>query len=121
LKFNYVGQLLRAELWKAYTEADVLAFPSLFEGFGLVILEAMINGTPVIATERTAAPDIYKHGDGGFLVESGKIENLTAAVSGLIGRPQLLAELGERAYEIARQFTWEAYRNNLIDFLTANG
>ena len=48
-------------------EHDVLIFPSLFEGFGLVITEAMAQGTPVITTDRTAGPDVISDNENGCL------------------------------------------------------
>ena len=50
-------------------EHDVFVFPSLFEGFGLVITESMSQGTPVITTDRTAGPDLIKNDENGWLLK----------------------------------------------------
>jgi glycosyltransferase involved in cell wall biosynthesis len=94
---------------------DVLVFPSLFEGFGLVITEAMSQGTPVITTDRTAGPDLIEHGKNGWLVEAGSTAALQEALKNLIENPQLLAAVGKAAMETARQRPWEVYGKELAE------
>ncbi len=88
---------------------DVLLFPSLFDGFGLVITEAMSQGTPVIASERCAGPDIIKHGENGWLIEAGSTESLQAAIENMLENRANIAETGKRALEAARLRPWAQY------------
>jgi len=78
---------------------DVLVVPSRAEAFGLVVLEAMANGKPVVGSDSGAIPEIVKPGETGLLFESGCAESLAAAVLELAGDPQRRREMGRRAEE----------------------
>lgn len=88
---------------------DVFVFPSLFEGFGLVLLEAMAMGLPVITTPHTAGPDIIREGVDGFIVPIRDSGAIAAHLERLHREPALLAEMSARARERSREFTWENY------------
>ncbi len=79
-------------------------YPSLFEGFGLPVLEAMACGTPVIASDRSALPELI--GDAGVLVNPESVESLSEAVAGLLGDPERRRALGRRGLERSRRFSW---------------
>jgi glycosyltransferase involved in cell wall biosynthesis len=91
-----VPDLLRA--------ADVLALPSLHEGFGLVVAEALATGIPVVASRVGPLPEILRHGETGFLVASGDPGQLSASLTELLSRPDLRREMAahSRADAIAR-------------------
>ncbi len=102
-----------AELVRILHGCDVVVLPSLAEGFGHVILEAMSCGLPVIATPHTCAPDVFEDGVQGFIVpvrDYGAIEEKLAW--GLNQREQL-SEMGVQAAVRARQFTWQRFRTRL--------
>jgi starch synthase len=84
------------------------------EGFGLVILEAMAQGTVVIATPNTAAPDLYTDGDGGFIVPIRSADAIAARLTQLAEDRGLLAQMSERARAIATECTWDRYREGLL-------
>src|SRR5260221_2080384 len=67
-KHQWISALPHSEVLQLMRVHDVLVFPSLFEGFGLVISEAMATGTPVITTDRTAGPDLLQHGQNCLLI-----------------------------------------------------
>ena len=71
---SYLGYATHVE--KLLTECDVFVFPSFFEGFGLVILEAMACGLPVITTTATAGPDLITEGHDGFVINPGDVDAL---------------------------------------------
>jgi glycosyltransferase involved in cell wall biosynthesis len=75
---------------------DVLALPSLWEGFGLVLLEAMAAGLPVVASRVGPIPEIVVHAETGLLVEPGEPEPLASALLELLEKPESAAELGIR-------------------------
>lgn len=92
---------------------DVFVFPSLFEGFGLVLLEAMAMGLPVITTAHTAGPDLLEDGVEGFIVPIRDAAALAAKLELLHREPARLAEMSRRARLRARGFTWENYEETL--------
>jgi glycosyltransferase involved in cell wall biosynthesis len=112
-KHNWIPSLPHADILKLMQAHDVLVFPSLFEGFGLVITESMSQGTPVITTDRTAGPDLIKHGQNGWLVEAGSTMALQAAIQDLLTRPASIAEAGKAAMETARLRPWDVYGQEL--------
>jgi len=92
---------------------DVLVFPSLFEGFGLVITEAMSQGTPVITTDRTAGPDLIMHGKNGWIVEAGSTFALQEQIERLLQQPEVIVAAGKAAMESAKKRSWEKYGREL--------
>lgn len=93
--------------------SDVFAFPSLEEGFGHVILEAMSCGIPIIATERTCAPDIVEDGRQGFVVPTRDSALLAERLEWAISNRKTMAEMGQAAAARARTFTWERFRQGV--------
>lgn len=94
---------------------DVLVFPSLFEGFGLVLLEAMAQGTPVIATPHTAAPDLIEDGIDGFIVPIRSAEALAEKLETLTSDRARLAAMQQSAQRKAALHTWQNYRRRLVE------
>lgn len=86
--------------------ATVLAFPSLYEGFGLPPLEAMTAGVPVVATQAGALPEIC--GDAATLVPVAEVEELAAALDRVISDPDHRADLSRRGFERSASFSWDA-------------
>jgi starch synthase len=97
------------ELRTYYQSSDVFVFPSFFEGFGLVLLEALACGLPVLASEATAAPDLVDHTIG-RLIPAGDIdlwtEGLRQIASGRVELPQMRKAARAKACEC----TWQRYR-----------
>lgn len=84
-RVNYLGQLERSALWRVMGQCCGLLFPIAWdEPFGLVPVEAMATGTPVIAFRRGAVAEIIRNGETGFLVEPGEIEQAATLVADLI-------------------------------------
>lgn len=113
-KHKWIPSLSHQEVLKLMLDHDVLVFPSLFDGFGLVITEAMAQGTPVIATERSAGPDLIQHGKNGWLVDSSSTESLRKVIEELLECPELIAKAGIEAIKTARERPWEAYEKELV-------
>jgi glycosyltransferase involved in cell wall biosynthesis len=116
-KHRWIPSLPHAEVLKLMQASDVLIFPSLFEGFGLVITEAMSQGTPVITTDRTAGPDLIEHSHNGWLVEAGSTEALELAIEKLLSHPNLIVDAGKAAMETARRRPWKIYGEELARVL----
>lgn len=108
-KHRWIPSLPHQDILLLMQQHDVFVFPSLFEGFGLVITEAMSQGTPVITTERTAGPDLINDGENGWIVESGSTEVLIQKLTSLLSRPSQLKEAGMAAMQTASKRPWEVY------------
>jgi len=106
---TFVGQASRDRVLEEMGRSDVLILPSLFEGFGLVILEAMAAGLPVITTQNTGGPDVTGEGEEGFVVPAGNAEALREKMEWFIKNPEKAKEMGKAAHRKAKEFTWERY------------
>jgi glycosyltransferase involved in cell wall biosynthesis len=117
------GYVAAAELGNWYARASVFAFPSLDEGFGMPVLEAMAAGIPVVTSDQSALPEVA--GDAALLVDPGDTSALAAALRDLTVNEELRAELAERGLRQSRRFTWatairrtwEVYRSLLTGSL----
>ncbi len=105
LPHDSVLQLMRAH--------DVLLFPSLFDGFGLVMTEAMSQGTPVITTDRSAGPDLITNGQNGWLIEAGSPSAIQQAIEHLLTHPTSVTKAGDEAWDKARNRPWKLYSEEL--------
>jgi glycosyltransferase involved in cell wall biosynthesis len=98
----------RDDLPELLASWDVLALPSLWEGFGLVLLEAMAAGLPVVASRVGPIPEIVVHAETGLLVEPEQPDLLAAALLELLEQPDRAAELGTRGrLRVAERFSLE--------------
>ena len=112
--YEYIGHVPHHNLYDVYRANHVLVLPSICDGFGLILLEAMASGIPVIATDRTGAPDVLTHGREGFLVRAGSTEDLVKAIERCLDDTESLAEMGTLARRKAEELSWSAYRRRLI-------
>jgi glycosyltransferase involved in cell wall biosynthesis len=88
---------------RLYQVADIFVLPSLWEGLPLALLEAMVSGVPVVATEVSAMPEVVQHEVNGILVPPGDVDALAAAVERLIVDGQLRNKLGRAALVTAEE------------------
>lgn len=103
-RISVLGYVPPSELAAWYARAMIFAFPSLDEGFGMPVLEAMAAGTPVIASNRAALPEVA--GDAAWLVNPEAAGELSEAMVQLTQDPARWAELSRRGLQRAAQFTW---------------
>jgi glycosyltransferase involved in cell wall biosynthesis len=103
---RWVGVLPEEDLSAFYTGAAAFVYPSLFEGFGLPILEAMACGAPVVASNRAAMPELL--GDAGLLVDPEDVQALADSIAQIINDRTLAGELGQRGLARSRQYSWAA-------------
>lgn len=101
-----LGYVPDAELEVYYQNAACLAYVSLYEGFGLPIVEAMAKGIPVVASDRSSIPEVV--GDAGLLVDPENIEEGAEAIIMLLADEALHNKLSHNAWQRARQFSWTA-------------
>lgn len=101
------GRLSREELVERYNRAEVFVSPSLYEGFGLPAAEAMACGTPVIATNAGAFPEVIEDGTSGVLVPPGDAPALARAIERVLDDSSLQAQLrDEGRRRIVNHFSW---------------
>ena len=100
-----LGYVSPEELAGWYARARIFAFPSLDEGFGMPVLEAMAAGIPVVAANRAALPEVC--GDAAMLVDPEDVSAIHAALDQLMRDEALAAALARRGLARAGQFSWE--------------
>ncbi|HEY2843417.1 MAG TPA: glycosyltransferase family 1 protein [Bryobacteraceae bacterium] len=103
---DVLGYVTSAELDALYRRARIFAFPSLDEGFGMPVLEAMAHSVPVITSARSALPEVA--GDAALLVNPEDTEEIAAALLRMASDEALRDDLARRGRERALQFTWQA-------------
>lgn len=92
------------DFWK---QVSVYVQPSVTEGFGLPVLEAMSYGRPVIVTEGTGASEIVTHGVDGFIIPIRNPEAILDSIRYFMARPSEVARMGAHARETAKRYTWD--------------
>lgn len=102
---RWIGFVDEADKPVLYRNADVFAFPSRYEGFGLPVLEAMASGTPVVTTDRGSLPEVL--GDAGFAVDPDDARGMAGAIISLILEDNTRADMRRRGLEQAAQFSWD--------------
>ena len=101
----YLGKPSSAELIEIYNAADCLVAPSLYEGFGFTILEAMACAMPVVTANITAMPEVA--GDAGLLVDPTDVDAIVDAIRYIYEHPDQAAVLSRKGVERASKFTWQ--------------
>jgi hypothetical protein len=101
-RVTFHGPVADADLPRFYANADLFVAPSLFESFGLIYLEAMQHGVPVVGARVGGVPDVVTHEVDGWLVPPGDAESLGRALDTLMSDDRLRARLGARAAESFR-------------------
>lgn len=115
--FTALGPLEGDALVRAFHNHDVLVVPSLYEGFGFVILEAMASGMPVIATENSCAPDVIREGVDGFVVPVRDAEAIASHLDWCARNRMQLLEKGCNATSRAREYSWGCYEDRVSGFI----
>ncbi|HVR04534.1 MAG TPA: glycosyltransferase family 1 protein [Solirubrobacteraceae bacterium] len=101
---RFEGWVQAGELEGLWALADAFVFPSLYEGFGLPVLEAMARGVPVACADASSLPEVA--GDAALLFDPRDERAIAQAIERLLGEPQLARELRARGVVRAREFTW---------------
>lgn len=120
LNIDLVGQQPRGSLGAHFQRADLAIVPSLNEPFGLVLVEALASGTPVIASNVDDIPAIVRHDENGLLVSAGDADALANAIESLARDRERLRRLRERARpSVLPRFSWEESGRLLRDAVRA--
>ena len=108
----FPGFVEDADLPWLYNMADLFVYPSLYEGFGLPILEAMACGTPVVASNQSSLPEVV--GQAGLLVNPRDVEALATAMQRMLVDRVLRGQLVEAGFKQAKKFTWSDMAGKLL-------
>ena len=111
----FVGSRDQEDLALYYAAADLCAVPSLTESFGLVALEAMACGTPVVGTRVGGLQTVIEDGRSGLLVPAGDYQALAEAMTQVLTDSRLRLHLAHGARERAEEFTWQRVGDRIVD------
>ncbi|MCL4459347.1 MAG: glycosyltransferase family 4 protein [Chloroflexi bacterium] len=111
-KVRFLGYVPEEDLPALYSLADLFVFPSLYEGFGLPLLEAMACGTPVIASTSSALPEVV--GDAGLLVKPTDVAGLAEAMGRTLSDRDLRQDMVRKGLERSKRFTWRGAAEKIL-------
>ena len=100
----FLGRVAEVDLPSLYRGAIALVFPSLYEGFGLPLIEAMACGTPVLTSTTTCLPEIA--GDAAILIDPMSVPQITTGISQLCASPALCADLRSKGLVQVAKYSW---------------
>ncbi|WP_443944230.1 glycosyltransferase family 4 protein [Pedobacter sp. AW1-32] len=109
------GNMPHNELMDFYKTVDVLILPTLADGFGMVISEAMSQGVPVIATENSAGPDLIEHEKNGWIIPPNDVPSIVETIQSIVSDTDSLATFSAAALLKAKSWQWEDYRKSLVN------
>jgi glycosyltransferase involved in cell wall biosynthesis len=99
--------------------ASVLVLPSVCDGFGMVVTEAMAQGLPVICSSNAGASQLIVGGENGFIVPPANPEQLSERIAWCIRNPRPLYAMGQNALETARNWGWPHFRARFVRDLSS--
>ena len=111
------GKINKKDRQQLFEESDVFVFPSFFEGFAQVQIEASSSGLPVITTINAGGNEIIEDGINGFVIETGNVESLKQAMMHFINYPESLVQMSANARIKALNFSWESYGERCVEIL----
>lgn len=115
-KFKWVGHVPQNEMYKYYSQGSVFVMNSLQDGFGMVIIQAMACGLPVVASENTGGPDVVRNGKDGYIIPIRDVKELKRKLEYLYQNQDVCREMGRSAKERASSgFTWDDYGEKMVN------
>lgn len=112
-RVELTGYVSEHKLQELYASADVFFFPSLYEGFGLPLLEAMASGTPIAASDCSSIPEVL--GDAGLLFDPNNTQDMADTLNQLLTDTILAEEIARKSHQRAAEFTWERAAQQYLD------
>lgn len=115
--FEFMGSVPREELMSFYQSSDALVFPTLCDGFGMVVTEAWSRGLPVITTKRAGASDLLRPNENGLLCEPGDSKDLAETIQWCCDHRSELRAMRPAARDTAAKWQWSDYRAGIQSVL----
>jgi glycosyltransferase involved in cell wall biosynthesis len=112
---RFMGYLQGEALSQAYASADIFVFPSALETFGLVVVEAMAAGLPVVASRVGGVRDVIVEGHTGYTFDVGDISAMVEGVRQIVSNPERIARMGREARAFAETQSWPAMMDEVVD------
>ncbi len=112
-RVTVIGSVPKRELTRHYLEAGLLLFPTLCDGFGMVLTEALAHGVPVLTTTAAGASSFIGNGCNGFVIAPGNLEELVETMRWCTHNRDRLQEMRPACLESARSWQWSDYRRQL--------
>ncbi len=117
-KVRFLGTFPQGKLRQLYSHGSVFVLPSLADGFGMVVAQALACGLPAIVTENVGAADVIREGENGFVVPIRDVETLKERLERLYRDRRLRRDMADAAARDAGEhLSWEAYGERLVAFL----
>jgi glycosyltransferase involved in cell wall biosynthesis len=104
-----VGVIRFPKLLSYYQNASVFVLPSVEDGFGQVVMQAMVSGLPVLVSSNAGASEAIRDGENGFVFQARNVESLQARLEQLYRDTKLRREMGHQALTSALNYTWDNY------------
>ncbi|MCL6647180.1 MAG: glycosyltransferase family 4 protein [Chloroflexi bacterium] len=111
---RFTGALSDEQVQACYRQADLFCLPSVQEGFGIVFLEAMASGLPIVATTAAAVPEVVPAGRAGLLVPPGNVPALAEALTSLLGAPDQRRAFAAFGQDYVARFDWPLVAQHLL-------
>jgi len=111
---NYLGYVSFEKLVDLYANSHIFIFPTLGEGYGLVLLEAMSAGLPILASPNCGAADIIVENENGMLLKPGETSDIIDKINYIDSNRELLKKMSENAEKSTKCYTWERYEIQLL-------
>lgn len=116
--YTYHGSVSQQKLFETYHEFDALVLPTIFEGFALVIVEAMAAGLPVITTPHSIGPELINDNQNGYIVPIRNTEAIKVSIERILNKTEKeFNEMSILARSAALNYSWVQYKNRLGVFL----
>ena len=114
---TFRGFMLHEALFNSLRGSHIFVFPTMGEGFGLVLLEAMAAGLVPITTRNCGGADIVENGVNGFLVEVGDTSAIVEIIIWCKEHPNELDKMSHKAVDTARKYTWDRYEKEIVNMV----
>ena len=108
---RFIGYVPDADMPALYSAADLFAFPTLYEGFGIPVIEAQSCGTPILTSNCSSLPEVG--GDAAVYVDPYDVSGIAEEMLYILNNPQFAEKLTKKGLENAKRFSWEASARQL--------
>lgn len=109
---SFLGFVTRDILAQVYQDADIFVFPTLGEGYGMVVLEALSTGTPVLISNLAGGNDAIENFKNGLIYNGLSEEDLKSSITWYLNHKDVIPEMSKKARETALRYTWDIYHKN---------